>query len=292
MAGEWIKMRGELLTHPRFLSLCNSLIFGDNPGLLLYVCGEDALGVGAVPPSSQSVTDRALRCVTEEALRGVALFVLLRVWCAVNSHCKVDKTDGVMDPMTLEDLDDVAGFDGFGAALERVGWVRVDGPKSLRFPNFLEFNEPACLRRPAKTSAERQRDYRLRHPKQTSVTESNGSNDREEKRREESNTPLTPQRGDDDFDRFWAAYPRKEAKTAARKAWRKLKPAPAALDLILADVARRAASEKWRENNGEFIPHPASYLNGRRWEDEGVTLTDRPDPEVQARYAARHAEDD
>jgi hypothetical protein len=205
MAGDWIKMRSELATHPRFFAIANELIYGDDCGLLVYACGEDALGIGALPPSNESVTDRALRCVTERALRDVTLSALTRVWCSVNSHCKVDGTDAVMAPMILEELDTIAGFSGFGHAMEVSGWVVTDGDNSLRFPNFLEFNEPACLRKQAKTGAERAREFRARRREQTghidarnetsrTVTKRNG---REEKRREESkeeNTPIVPSR--------------------------------------------------------------------------------------------------
>jgi hypothetical protein len=27
-------------------------------------------------------------------------------------------------------------------------------------------------------------------------------------------------------------------------------------------------SADWTKNNGQYIPLPATYLNGRRWEDE------------------------
>ena len=35
-----------------------------------------------------------------------------------------------------------------------------------------------------------------------------------------------------------------------------------------AALERDKRSEQWRRDNGDFIPHPASWLNGRRWEDE------------------------
>ncbi len=185
MADDWIKMRGELWTHPRFLSLYSHLVYTDDgqcPGFLRYVCGEDALGIGVYPPSNRNVTDRALQCVTEQALRDVTMSCLLRVWCAVNAHCKVSGNDAIMAPMSLCDLDDVAGCRDFGEAFEQVGWVVVIDPNTLLFPNFLEYNEPACLRKKkALTNAERQDRFRQ---KQT-VTKSNESNGREEKIREE-----------------------------------------------------------------------------------------------------------
>ena len=197
MAGDWIKMRAELATHPRFLSLCSELIFGENcGGFLAYVCGEEVLGIGAYPPSEQSVTERALRCVTERALRDVALTLLLRVWCAVNSHCKVDGHDAVMTPMGTFQVDEIAGCGWFGHAMLAVGWIVEREPNSLVFPNFLEYNEPACIRRAPLSNAERQARFRSKMASgKTRVTRSNESNGREEKRREENKNPPKPPQG-------------------------------------------------------------------------------------------------
>ncbi len=72
----------------------------------------------------------------------------------------------------------------------------------------------------------------------------------------------------DEFELFWAAYPRKEAKAKAKPAFAKQR---AARDLpaILADIRSRA--DEWRDR--QFIPLPASYLNARRWEDERELAT-------------------
>ncbi len=68
------------------------------------------------------------------------------------------------------------------------------------------------------------------------------------------------------FDQFWAKYPRKEAKIPAAKAWGS-SDAASHLPAILADIARRKTSDSWKKG---FIPHPATYLNQRRWEDGGT----------------------
>jgi hypothetical protein len=34
-------------------------------------------------------------------------------------------------------------------------------------------------------------------------------------------------------------------------------------------VGRQRASRQWREDGGRYIPHPATWLNQGRWEDEG-----------------------
>lgn len=70
------------------------------------------------------------------------------------------------------------------------------------------------------------------------------------------------------FDRFWEAYPRRQGKEAARKAWEKLRPNEALLEDMLAALERQRASNQWCKDGGRFIPLPATWLNGRRWEDE------------------------
>jgi hypothetical protein len=66
------------------------------------------------------------------------------------------------------------------------------------------------------------------------------------------------------FDAFWAAYPRRVARAAAEKAW-KAALNHAAPSLIV-DGAKRYATEV-ADRSPDKIAHPASWLNGRRWED-------------------------
>lgn len=75
---------------------------------------------------------------------------------------------------------------------------------------------------------------------------------------------------DQAFDQvFWPAYPRKINKLQARKAWKALKLADSdqkTLDSIMSGL-ERYKHEEWRLDEPQFIPHPATWLNQRRWED-------------------------
>ncbi len=101
----------------------------------------------------------------------------------------------------------------------------------------------------------------------------------------------------DRFDDFYAVYPRKVSKQAALKAWRALKPNDALVETIIADVKRRLETE-WRGKDMQYIPHPSTYLNQRRWEDETevtrvaehrepdtVVLTPEEEREIERIYA-------
>jgi uncharacterized protein YdaU (DUF1376 family) len=68
----------------------------------------------------------------------------------------------------------------------------------------------------------------------------------------------------DRFDIFWKQYPRKVAKPNALKAWLKIKPDDVVLKKMLAAINNQGLSSK----EIQFVPHPASWLNAQRWEDE------------------------
>ncbi len=73
------------------------------------------------------------------------------------------------------------------------------------------------------------------------------------------------------FDRFWSAFPRKVAKQDAEKVWSKLKPQGELLEIIISAVQRQAVSEQWVKEKGKYVPHAATWLNGKRWEDQEAT---------------------
>jgi len=70
------------------------------------------------------------------------------------------------------------------------------------------------------------------------------------------------------FDEFWLLYPRKIAKAVARKSWQRL----TAEQQLMAAKAISSHCDYWKakETELEFIPHPATWLNQERWEDELV----------------------
>ena len=83
-------------------------------------------------------------------------------------------------------------------------------------------------------------------------------------------TPYSPPQGDaggELFDRFWALYPKKRNKPAALRAWRRLNPTAALCMTMSRALKRQMASEEWQKDGGRYVPYPASWLNGARWED-------------------------
>ena len=74
-------------------------------------------------------------------------------------------------------------------------------------------------------------------------------------------------KADTEFDAFWSAYPRKIGKGAARKAWARATDRPHVAAMI-ANIRAHVDSDQWQRDGGQFIPHPATWLNQKRWDDE------------------------
>jgi hypothetical protein len=54
----------------------------------------------------------------------------------------------------------------------------------------------------------------------------------------------------------------------AKKSFIKLNPNETLLKEILDSLEKHKKTEQWLKDDGQFIPYPSSWLNGRRWEDE------------------------
>lgn len=251
MAGDWIKMRGALLDHPKVIAMTRELLevreFRDwlTPG-----------GGGVM--NGQIVSDPASRAVTTSCL--------LRAWSSAREHGKFDGEDLWLPHSEVDDIDQIAGAPGVGAAMEAVGWLKPHpSGKGVILPNFKEFNVPM-------TEAERAKSYRERRKR--GVTEPSRTHRDENTsfvttRVEKSIKPPIVPRGvvlPVGFSRFWAVWPpspRKVARAKCLKVWVASGCEPKA-DEIVFHVELMAASKQWRDG---FEPAPLTYLGQRRWED-------------------------
>lgn len=151
---------------------------------------------------------------------------------------------------------------GFADAMVSVGWLEID-ETGVTFPKFDRHNGETAKTRAL--AAERKRNQRgkvTEEDGQVSRSERDTSVTREEKRREEKQTP-----SEDLFGEFWALYPRKDSKADARKAFGKLKVSAEFLPTILAGLARAKKTDQWIKDDGQYVPYAATWLNKRRWED-------------------------
>jgi hypothetical protein len=217
MAGDWIKMRADLFTHPKVVRMAS-----------------------------------ALKADTFRTVGG-----LMSVWCLFDVH----SIDGKLDGYTFGAIDNYLRWDGFASAMNSVGWL-AEVEESVVLPEFDTHNGQSAKRRAQ--DADRKKESR-----KTSAPQADKTRTREEKRREEIDTPLPPSGGAARFEDFWAAWPkneRKQDKVKCAKKW-KASSFDQKADLILADIAVKRQTQKWLDG---FVEAPLVYLNGKRWED-GVT---------------------
>lgn len=112
--------------------------------------------------------------------------------------------------------------------------------------------------------------------KKSKTPEQNSEKEKEKEPEIEQKKSPQPPQGElatvpSSFDRFWAAYPNKVGKDAARKAWEKAKGKPK-IDEMLAILDRQKTWPKWRNDNGRYIPNPSTWINQGRWNDEPPQL--------------------
>lgn len=238
MAGEWLKFEKSTFDKPEVLAIAAAI--GQDPD---YVIGK-----------------------------------LLRMWSWFDTHTEKGNARSV----TCALLDSILRVTGFSENVAKVGWLIVSND-CLTLPNFdRHCGETAKSRA---LTAKRVAGFKARNGRANAKTVSSAL-PREEKRREEKkeqDQKRLDHRADDrarvrsDFDtRFWPAYPRKVGKANAEKAWRKIDPDPETVKDIIAAIAVQRESDQWCRDGGQFIPHPATWLNGRRWEDEGATTNGTP----------------
>ena len=210
MAGDWIKMRADLLTHPKVVRMAS-----------------------------------ALRADRLRVTGG-----LFAVWCLFDTH----SIDGQLAGYSLEALDELIGFEGFGDAMVAVEWLEDEGD-ALATPRFDEHNGQSAKRRA--TESERKRNERKASASDADKLQTKCG---PEKRREESSSLRSEDTAD--FDAAWAAYPKRPgaSKSGSLKAWRARIKAGSTAAEILAGVERYAAFCAASGTEPRFIKQPATFF--------------------------------
>lgn len=170
---------------------------------------------------------------------------------------------------------------------DRISWRRTPNLTSFIEEGFLIVCEPDENR----TGSEREPDNNQHEPDSPIVENQRVPDEiaskaldqrQRQRKRKRKNTPLTPQRGKASvskkrkprlsnppgFDSFWETYPKKKAKPRDIKAWLKVNPDADLQAVILRAVETEKGTRDWLKEGGKYVPHPASWLNDQRWEDE------------------------
>jgi hypothetical protein len=73
----------------------------------------------------------------------------------------------------------------------------------------------------------------------------------------------------DDFLAFYFAYPKHIGKDPAWKAWCKITENEfPGLSFIISKIEELKKTQDWIKEDGKYIPHPATWINQKRWTDE------------------------
>jgi hypothetical protein len=70
------------------------------------------------------------------------------------------------------------------------------------------------------------------------------------------------------FIRFYGAYPRKVARLKAAEVFAEINPDETTLAAMLKAIDEQQLPRRCAEGEGQFVPHPASWLRQGRWTDE------------------------
>jgi hypothetical protein len=71
-----------------------------------------------------------------------------------------------------------------------------------------------------------------------------------------------------DFELFWKTYPKRTGKTKALEAWNKYNGSRPPIEIIIHKIEELKKTDQWAKDNGQFIPHPTTWLNRGGWDDE------------------------
>lgn len=242
----------------------------------------------------ETPSDPKLRRIAHQA--NATMAATLAVWTSMLAHAASNEGDDWGTLVGWDDLDCAVnlGIDRaivFAIRQEMEGRT-LDGQRIIKWHQRQYASDNGAARMRAWREKKRE-EKQSETPDVTSLQRHGDvtvtAKNRAEQKREERLTSLSPssrQRADaasdPDFDRFWSLYPRKVGKGAARRAWASaLRRAEEGSASILAGITVQTSLDRFdMREDGRFVPHPATWLNGDRWLDGmepelGETLLDR-----------------
>lgn len=217
---------------------------------------------------------------------------LLRIW----GWAQGQTVSGVVPNVTAEWINRRVNRTGFAEAMSAQGWLCLR-TGTIEIPKFERWLGKGAKRRLLDT----QRKNLVR--KMSASCPQNVRSTEEKKREEKEESPPKPPQGGErrvkkpkqilnqeqmeSFEIFWESYPRREARARAERAFAKINPDEAKLQTIMAAIEKQKVhgclENLFGPDGRSLIPHPASWLNARRWED-------KPIPPVHANGKTTHSQ--
>jgi hypothetical protein len=188
-------------------------------------------------------------------------------------YCRRQLTDGFIDDRLVSKrwsigvVEELSGNDP-----ERPSWIKVDGGYQIH-----DFSEHQVTTADIKAKREAGRAGGLAKASKNVAPASKVLEQNASKPLAKTETETETRRKDlsselDEFDQWYAGYPRKEAKDAAKKAFAKARKS-ASLPELLSGLSQYNKVVAGKER--QFVALPATWLNAGRWQDE-IPNTTKP----------------
>ena len=212
------------------------------------------------------------------------------LYLAALCYAGASLTDGLIPSGALPILAAQVGVKSTKKAVDeliRAGlWIAADDDYAIH--DYLEHNTSAShvreKREQAKERMQRKRSQNVR-ANTTRTSQDVREPETEAETETEKNTPHTPQGGadpdadpdtdetddltySDEFEAFMRVYPKRVGKGAAWRAWKKLRPSKTLQRRMAEAVKAQSTWPDWQRDNGKYIPHPSTWINQARWDDE------------------------
>lgn len=111
------------------------------------------------------------------------------------------------------------------------------------------------------SSAERVAKFRAKKKQECSVTVTPPEQNRTDTE-QNITEQIIEEDWEKDFELFYKEYPKKVAPQKAKQAWKKTRPN---IEVVLQALAWQKQSKQWFEKGGQFIPNPATWINGHQF---------------------------
>lgn len=190
-----------------------------------------------------------------------AIGILHLLWWLVIDIAEDGDTSGLPSALLRRELhtDDPAGV---MAALRETGFIDPDG----KVHNWMDYAGRLINDRNRKRTF--RRELAERQEKARAITSPPPPEPKH------NDTPLAPKvkakdkaRYAVEFEKFWEIYPNRKAKPAAERAFIKAREEGTEAAVIFKAILDHAKTDQWVRDDGKYIPHPATFLNQKRWLD-------------------------
>lgn len=181
------------------------------------------------------------------------------VWCLFDVHSE----DGRLDGYSLETLDDMIGFPGFGAAMVSVGWL-AEGVDFIEVPRFDEHGGQSAKKRAMET--ERKRVVRkVSAPKEDKTRDKSRTREEEEEEKNiEANASIPPYPPTLDLETWerWRGYRKQLGKPIKPASVAEAMQRMAGYGADQAAVVAQSIANGW-QGLFELKPDEAKHASGR-----------------------------